>query len=410
MSSTKPFSISKQLVWQAYQAVRKNKGAGGIDGQSLEDFDKNRDRNLYKIWNRMSSGTYFPPKIRNVSIPKKDGGIRVLGIPTVSDRIAQTVVKMRFEPILEPLFYCDSCGYRPEKSALDAIKTTRKRCWRKDWVLEFDIKGMFDNIDHDLMMKAVKHHSQDKWVTLYIQRWLDVLVTENGERKGTPQGGVVSPLLANLFMHYAFDHWISKNYPRAWWCRYADDGLVHCNTLAEAKEILKSLKVRFNHCGLDIHPTKTRIVYCKDADRKGTYEHFSFDFLGFTFRARGAKNRYGHMFTSFLPAISKSALKAISTKLRRTDLRCRVDLGLEGLAYLLNPFLRGWRNYYGAFYPSALYPLWRRVNNLLIKWAMNKYRKLKRRRTRACRFIESLSLKRKNLFVHWQAGTRGSFA
>jgi RNA-directed DNA polymerase len=231
----KPFDIDKWLIVEAYKRVKKNAGAAGIDPQSLEDFDRDRRDNLYKIWNRMSSGSYMPPQVRAVPIPRKSGGERVLGIPTVSDRIAQMVVKLQFEPEVEPCFLPDSYGYRPRKSAIQAIGLTQKRCWRYPWVLEFDIRGLFDNIPHELLLKAVDKHATNPWVKLYIRRWPTApLMSSEGraiERtKGTPQGGVVSPVLANLFLHYTFDRWLSQHFPTIEWCRYADDGLLHCST------------------------------------------------------------------------------------------------------------------------------------------------------------------------------------
>jgi len=296
---------------EAYRRIKQNAGSAGIDEQSIQDFERNLKDNLYKIWNRLSSGSYFPPAVKAVSIPKKSGGVRILGIPTVSDRIAQMVVKMALEPKIEPYFHCDSYGYRPNKSAHQAIEVTRKRCWEFDWVLEFDIKGLFDNISHELLLKALTKHTDCKWVILYITRWLKApLQNEDGtlvERlKGTPQGGVISPLLANLFLHYVFDKWMEKNHPETKWCRYADDGLIHCKTLEEAKEFKAILEQRFAECGLELHSTKTQIVYCKDANRNGDYKEIKFDFLGFTFRPRRSKaKRTGKIFINFTPAISK---------------------------------------------------------------------------------------------------------
>ena len=316
MSQAKSQPISKQLVWQAFKRVKTNKGAAGIDNESLQSFESNLQANLYKLWNRMTSGSYFPPSVLKVEIPKKDGGIRVLGIPTVADRIAQMVVKIQLEPQLEPIFHRDSYGYRPGRSAHDALAIARKRCWRRDWVIDLDIKGFFDNLDHELMMKAVNHHTKDKWVRLYIKRWLEApMETASGERssreKGTPQGGVISPLLANLFMHYAFDHWLERMYPDIQFERYADDALIHCRSQYEAETLLEALKARLADCHLELHPVKTKIVYCKDDDRRGEYEKTSFDFLGYGFRPRRAKNRYGKFFISFLPAISRSSAQHI---------------------------------------------------------------------------------------------------
>lgn len=415
MSKTKSFIISKHLVMDAFKLVKANRGGAGVDKQSIDEFERNLKDNLYKIWNRMSSGSYMPPEVKAVEIPKKSGGVRVLGIPTVADRVAQMVVKLILEPKLEPIFLNDSYGYRPNKSALDAVGVTRQRCWKQDWVLEFDIKGLFDNIDHKLLMKAVEIHTDIQWVKLYIQRWLKAPMNINGKSisrtKGTPQGGVISPLLANLFLHYTFDVWMKRNHPYLQWCRYADDGLVHCNSEVQAKYILKELTDRFKECKLELHPTKTKIAYCKDGARKGTYENTSFDFLGYTFRARLVKNtKRNSMFINFTPAVSKSALKAMRTKTRKSNFRNQSNLTLQDIARLYNPVLRGWLQYYGKFYPSALYPMLRHFNQTLVAWARRKYKKLARHKTRASKFIEEISKTQPNLFPHWKRGMIGGFA
>src|SRR6202041_4191305 len=277
-------------VYEAYKAVKSKAGAAGVDRQTIEQFDSNLRSNLYKIWNRMSSGSYFPPPVRAVSIPKKTGGQRILGVPTVADRVAQMVVKQLIEPDLDPIFLADSYGYRPRKSALDAIGVTRKRCWKYDWVLEFDISGLFDNLPRDLLLKAVRKHVKCKWALLYIERWLTAPMEKEGtliERtRGTPQGGVISPVLSNLFLHYAFDLWMARTHPDLPWCRYADDGLVHCRSELEAETIKVNLQARLAEGRLERHPTKTKIVYCKDGNRKGKYPNIQFDFLGYGFRPR----------------------------------------------------------------------------------------------------------------------------
>lgn len=387
-----------------------------MDQQSLADFEKNLKDNLYKIWNRLSSGSYFPPPVKAVAIPKKTGGERILGIPTIGDRIAQTVVTLCFEPSVEPYFLSDSYGYRPNKSALDAIGTTRKRCWDYDWVLEFDIRGLFDNISHELLMKAVKKHTECKWVILYIERWLKApLQLKDGtlvqRDRGTPQGGCVSPVLSNLFMHYVFDMWMKQNHPDKPWCRYADDGLVHLRTEGEAQEMLLALKERFEDCDLELHPVKTRIVYCKDGRRKKNNPNKSFDFLGYTFRARACKNtKRNSMFVNFTPAVSKTALKAMRTKTRRDNLRNRTDLSLKEIAKWYNPILQGWLSYYGRYSRSWLYPVWRHFNKTLVAWAMRKYRHFRRRKTRASLFLEKIMKQQPYLFVHWRNGMKGAFA
>jgi len=416
LSATKAFVISKQLVVEAFKAVKANAGAAGVDRQSIEDFEKDLKDNLYKIWNRMSSGSYFPPPVKAVAIPKKNGGQRILGVPTVADRVAQMVVKMTFEPAVESIFLADSYGYRPGKSALDAVGVTRERCWRYGWVLEFDIKGLFDNIDHELLLRAVRKHTECKWVILYVERWLKApLQLADGtlvERtRGTPQGGVVSPVLANLFLHYAFDLWMGRTFRNAPWCRYADDGLVHCRTEHEAQTIRAALAIRFGECGLEMHPDKTKIVYCKDGSRNGQYPNTKFDFLGYTFRARLVKNRKRNsMFVNFTPAVSSKAVTTMRQTTRSWNFRNRSDLSLHEIARMYNPVLRGWLSYYGQFSASAMYPVLRHFNKTLVAWAMRKFRRLKGHKTRASLFMEGIAKRQPQLFAHWQRGMKGAFA
>ena len=408
MHKTKPFVISKNIVYDAFLRVKANKGSAGIDGQSIEEFEENLKDNLYKVWNRMSSGSYFPPAVKAVEIPKKDGGIRTLGIPTVADRIAQMTVKMYFEPLVEPFFHEDSYGYRPMKSAIQAIEITRKRCWRYNWVLEFDIKGLFDNIDHDLLMKAVEKHTNTDWVKLYIRRWLKTpFQTKEGIKErasGTPQGGVISPVLANLFLHYTFDKWMSIYYPNNPFARYADDAVIHCKTEEEAKKLLQSLNQRMNACKLELHPIKTKVVYCKDADRKGDYENIAFDFLGYTFRPRLSKNRWGKHFVNFTPAISNKSKKSIRQRVREWKLQLKADKELEDLSYMFNSAIRGWINYYGKFYKSEMYASLRHINKALILWVRRKYKRLARHKKKAEHFLGRMAKQNPILFKHWDIG------
>ena len=416
MTAAKPFTIAKQLVFDAFKAVKANAGSAGVDKETIADFEADLKNNLYRIWNRLSSGSYFPPAVKAVAIAKKTGGERLLGVPTVADRVAQMVVKKMLEPALEPVFLQDSYGYRPGKSAHDAVAVTRRRCWRYDWVLEFDIKGLFDNIDHALLLRALEKHTACRWVRLYVGRWLTApLQRADGtlvERtKGTPQGGVISPVLANLFPHYAFDLWMTRTFPGVPWCRYADDGLVHCKTEQEARAIMAALSARLAECGLRMHPDKTQIVYCKDGSRKGKYPNVKFDFLGFSFRPRVVKNRKrDSLFVSFTPAVSAKALKSMRQTTRRLNYQNRTDLSLRDISRLHNPVLRGWIAYYGRFCPSALYPVFRHFNRTLVAWAMRKYRRLKGHKTRASLFLETIAKKQPHLFVHWQRGTVGAFA
>ena len=403
MNVAKPFAIDKWRVYEAYQAVKANAGAAGVDRQTIADFEKDLKDNLYKIWNRMSSGSYFPPPVKAVAIPKKNGGERILGVPTVADRVAQMVVKQEIEPEIEAVFLPDSYGYRPGRSALDAVGVTRERCWQYDWVLEFDIKGLFDNIDHALLHKALEKHVKSEWAMLYLKRWLTAplqladgtLVERN---RGTPQGGVVSPVMANLFLHYTFDVWMMKHYPENPWCRYADDGLVHCRSEQDAQAVKAALDARFAQCGLQMHPDKTKIVYCKDGSRKGTYPTIQFDFLGYTFRPRTVKNRRRNsLFVSFTPAVSNKAITAMRETTRKRNYRNRTDLSLADISRLHNPILRGWLEYYGRYCRSAMYPVFRHFNKTLVAWAMRKYRRLKRHKIRASRILEQLSEKQPHL-------------
>lgn len=408
MQETKPYSISKRAVITAYEKVKANKGTYGVDEQSIEDFEKKLNNNLYKIWNRMSSGSYFPKPVKAVAIPKKNGGTRILGIPTVEDRIAQMVVKLYFEPSVEPIFYEDSYGYRPNKSAIQAIEVTRTRCWRKDWVLEFDIKGLFDNIRHDYLMEMVKRHTKEEWILLYIQRWLVApFQMEDGtivpRESGTPQGGVISPVLANLFLHYVFDDFMVKEFPSIPWARYADDGIAHCVSLKQAKYLKRRLQERFATYEVELNSEKTRIVYCKDDDRKGNHEHTSFDFLGYTFRPRVAKNKYGKFFVSFLPAMGEKAKKAIRKEVRSWKIQFKTDKDLSDIANMFNSKIQGWINYYTHFYKSEIYSILRYINSKLVYWVRRKYKK-RNSRKRAEHWLGEIAKRERNLFAHWKFG------
>jgi group II intron reverse transcriptase/maturase len=405
-SPGKPFEISKRAVWQAWEKVKANRGAPGVDGVTIEAFEKDLQGNLYKIWNRLSSGSYFPPPVRAVAIAKPHGGgTRMLGVPCVADRVAQTVVAGVLEARAEPVFHPDSYGYRPKRSALDAVATCRRRCWKTDWVIDLDIQKFFDSVPWDLVVKAVRAVCDLPWVVLYVTRWLAApLVLPNGSvqprERGTPQGSAVSPVLANLFLHYAFDAWMAREFPGVAFERYVDDAVVHCVSEAQAYQVLAALGERMGEVGLVLHPGKTRIVYCRDGQRRAEYGHTAFTFLGFTFRARGARGRNGAMFLGFLPAISKDALNKLNAELRSWALHRRTGSTEAALARRINPVVRGWMNYYGAFYRSALYGLLGRINAYLLRWSRNKYRRLKgRKRAQQAwnRAVES----RPRFFAHW---------
>jgi RNA-directed DNA polymerase len=407
----KPYSISKKSVWESWKKVRANQGAAGVDAESVAEFEADVKNNLYKLWNRMSSGSYFPPPVRTVAIPKTGGGERMLGIPTVADRVAQMVAKVYLEPKLEPHFHPDSYAYRPGKSALDAVGKARERCWQYDWVLDLDIRGFFDNLDHDLLMRALRAHTDCRWILLYVERWLKAPAQrEDGmlvaREKGTPQGGVISPLLANLFLHYAFDEWMRRNYPHILFERYADDIIVHCKGKTQAKRLRDAIEQRLGECKLQLHPEKTRIVYCKDANRRGNYPNEKFDFLGYTFRPRRSKSRLGKYFVSFSPAVSDEAVKEMRREMRRWQLHLRSDKMLDDLSRMFNPVMRGWVNYYGRFYKSALYATFRGFDRVLARWAMRKYKKLRGHQRRATHWLGRIARRQPELFAHWQMGLR----
>jgi RNA-directed DNA polymerase len=406
----KSFVIPRQVVWDAWRQVAASKGAAGVDGVSVEEFGVDLKNNLYRVWNRMSSGTWFPPAVRAVEIPKPHGGgVRVLGVPTVADRVAQTVVAMMLMPRTESIFHDDAYGYRPNRSALDAVARCRQRCVRKDWVLDVDVAQFFDSVDHDLMVKAVEANTDQAWVVLYVKRWLSApLALPDGSLlardRGTPQGSAVSPVLANLFMHYAFDLWVQREFPAVQFERYADDVVIHCVTQRQARQVWVALEARMSEVGLRLHPDKTKLVYCKDDQRRGDPPDgvgTSFTFLGYQFAPRTVRTKDGRRCTTFAPAISPGALSRISGEVRRWRLHRRTRHDLASLAARINPIVRGWMQYYGRFYRSRLHPLLQRINGYLMRWASNKYRRLRfsgRRQRWWSRLLDASP----GLFAHWQ--------
>ena len=399
--------IPKQLVWDAWLKVKKNGGAAGVDGVTVGQFGERLKDNLYKLWNRMSSGSYFPGPVRAVEIPKK-GGTRILGIPNVVDRVAQTVAVLALEPEVEKVFHEDSYGYRPGRSPLDAVGMCRKRCWEKDWVVDMDVKAFFDSVPWDLALKAVARHTESAWVLLYVERWLkapmrmpDGTLTERTQ--GTPQGGPISPLLANIFLHYGFDIWMAREHPGVRFERFADDVVVHCVTERQACQVMKSIGDRFAGIGLVLHPGKTEIVYCKDSRRRLDYPVISFTFCGYEFRPRKAFNKAeGRAFTSFLPAVDPDKLSGMSRKAASWNVHRRTTLTLEDLAREVNPVLRGWLAYFTVFYPSMVIPLCRRMDRHLMRWARKKYKRLKRSDKRAREWLQGVREREPRLFAHWQ--------
>ncbi|PCJ17559.1 MAG: group II intron reverse transcriptase/maturase [Candidatus Cloacimonadota bacterium] len=408
MKKTKSFNIDKMLFVHAFKQVKQNKGACGVDGVSIKDYEDKISNNLYKLWNRSSSGSYFPPPVLQVKIPKKDGGERKLGIPTVGDRVLQTLVKNILEPDIEKIFHENSYGFRPNRSAHDAIGKTIQRCKKKDWVLDVDIKNFFDSIPHDLLMKAVRFHTDCKWIILLIERWLKAPIQlEDGsiiERtKGTPQGGVISPLLANLFLHYAFDHWMDKNHKQISFERYADDIICHLETKSQTVLFHKELSKRFSEMGLELHPIKTKIAYCKDSYRHDNYHTISFDFLGFTFKPRKCINsKTGEIYNYFCPSISLASKKKLRGVIKSWILKDRIVYDFYSLSAVLNPIIRGWINYFGKFRKSGMSDVWRYLHDRIVSWIRRKYKRHSSTYGKAYRFMITMMKAKPTLFAHWK--------
>jgi group II intron reverse transcriptase/maturase len=372
-------------------------------------FHQDLSRNLYKVYNRMASGSYFPPAVRTVLIPKKQGGMRPLGIPTVGDRIAQGVVKDYLEPILEPLFHGSSFGYRPGRSAHDALEQCQHNCIHYAWVVDVDIRGFFDNISHEWMMQMVNHHTQEKWVLLYTERWLKAGIEQTdgsiaARTKGTPQGGVISPLLANLYLHHAFDRWMRKHYATNPFERYADDIIVHCNSKEEAESLLMTIRERLQGFGLELHPEKTKLVYCKNYQRKEEHEHNSFTFLSYSFQPRDRANKFGRhtKFMVFSPAICCKAKAFIREKIRAVFNPRDTTISLENTATKLNPKVRGWLNYYSRYNKRTAGAVFEYLNTLIRRWIEEKYRL--RNKTKVLEDYRNLVKFQGGLFYHWKKG------
>jgi RNA-directed DNA polymerase len=402
----KSHDIPKQLIWAAWLKVKSNGGAAGADGVTVEQFEMRLKDNLYRLWNRMSSGSYFPGPVRAVEIPKK-GGTRVLGIPNVIDRVAQTAAVLALEPEVEKVFHDDSYGYRPGRSPVDAVRVCRQRCFKRDWVVDLDVKAFFDSVPWGLMLKAVARHTTQQWVMMYAERWLKAPMlmpdgTLTHRTKGTPQGGPISPLIANLFLHYGFDTWMAREFPGIWFERFADDVVVHCVTERQAHQVWQAIGRRFAEIGLRLHPDKTRVVYCKDDRRRLDYGQVTFTFCGYAFRPRKVYDRARKKpRTGFLPAVAPGKLTDLSRKVASWRLHRRTTWSLDDLAEEVNPVLRGWLNYFTVFYPSAVTPIGKRIDRHLMRWARRKYKRLERSEHRARAWLKGVRQRSPELFAHW---------
>lgn len=408
-NETKSIPISRAMIWSAYKHVKSNKGSSGIDDLGWEEFESDRSKYLYKLWNRMASGSYFPPPVKEVEIPKKDGKMRKLGIPTIADRIGQQVVKSYLEPRFEPLFSDNSYGYRPNKNAHQALLEVQRNCWKNDWVIDLDIKGFFDNIDHAKLMLAVRKHVSEKWACMYIERWLNMPIhkksgeLEEKQGRGTPQGGVISPLLANLFLHYAFDKWLEKLNSKVKFVRYADDAIIHCKSKRQADFILQKLHARMRECGLELHPEKTKQVYCRDYRRQEKHPNVKFDFLGFSFQPRTSKSsQTGKLFLGYGCAISSSSCNKIGEKIAELIDDSKTCKSIVGIAQKLNPAIRGWLNYYGKFRMWELHKVFRMLHSRLVRWARRKYKRYKTSICRAYSWLKRMKKQFPYLFYHWK--------
>lgn len=402
--------ITLEMVKNAYKLVRSRGKAAGIDGITLRQFQEKTEGNLYVVYNRMSSGSYFPPAVRGVSIPKRNGKMRNLGIPTVRDRVAQTVIKQLIEPRIDNRFCEESYGCRPNKSAHQALDKVRKSCWKQAWVIDMDIKDFFNTIDHELLIKAIDKHVTEKWIRMYIKRWLEApTVTTHGvteaNGKGTPQGGVLSPLLANLFMHYVFDKWMKRYYPNIQFTRYMDDIVVHCASKKQAQFILMKIRKRLNQCKLVLNEEKTCLVYCKKEARNESYPKVTFDFLGYTFKPRSTQSlRNKRKFLGFDAAISMKSQKKIVEEMRAKRRSMNNCKNLEEIAKLLNPSIRGWVNYYGYIGKSGMSKILIVINLRIVRWLKTKYKRLKASWKKSFDLYRKIKTTKPGLFAHWATG------
>jgi group II intron reverse transcriptase/maturase len=408
---TKSLPISKRMVYNSYLKVIAKDGSAGIDKQSIEQFKENLSGNLYKIWNRMTSGSYFPPPVRTVFIPKKQGGKRLLGIPTVSDRIAQGVVRDYLEPPLENIFHSSSFGYRPGRGAHNAIQQCQDNCIKYSWVIDVDIKGFFDNISHVIMLQLLQQHTQEKWIMLYAERWLKAGVEQEdgsiaARTKGTPQGGVISPLFANIYLHHGFDKWMDEMNRQNPFERYADDIVIHCSSKEEAEQLLEKLKARMQQYELELHPEKTKIVYCKNYQRNDKHDNNSFTFLSYSFQPRTIKSKFGasKRLVVFNAAISQQAKTSIRSKLREVLIARWSNQTLEWFAEKLNPKIRGWVNYYTKFNRAIGLDVFYYLNELIRQWIKHAY-KIKGKAWLYDKY-RTIQAANPELFYHWRLGIK----
>ena len=405
--------IETLQVWEAFKQVRAGGKSPGVDGITIETVERNPRKYLYPVWLRMASGSYFPKPVRQAMIPKTDGTKRALGIPTVVDRVAQMVVTKKLEKLVDKHFSACSFGYRPEISAHDAIERCRINCLRHSWAIDLDIKGFFDNIDHELMMQAVKRFTKEKYILLYVERWLKAPIQlkdgtiKVSEGRGTPQGGVISPLLANIFLHFAFDMWIGKILPKGRFERYADDIIIHCRDFKETARTLEAIKLRLKEYKLELNQSKTKIVYCNNSQKPripNVEVYRSFDFLGFTFKPRIVRVG-GIIQMGFTPSISRKSQKRISEECFKLKVHRMVHLTLDKIAEILRSKSRGWINYFGKFRRSDMHGVFRTLNYRLAMWVRNKYRRFGRKRLSfAFKWLVEVSKHFPTLFVHWEFG------
>lgn len=387
------------MVWQAYKEVSANGGSGGMDNMGWDYLAQHAKTELYKLWNRLSSGSYFPQPVKQVAIPKKDGGTRQLGIPTLLDRIAQQVVRTHLGRVLEPLFHNSSFGYRPRRNSHQAVRQAYRNTLNHDFAIDLDIKGFFDNIDHGLLMQALTHYSKDKWVLMYAERWLKAGTMQEARNfmptlSGTPQGGVISPLLANLFLHVVFDKWMEKHHPEKPFERYADDIVVHCKTEKQSLFMLNQIRERFRVCKLELHQQKTKIVNLRGKASKRYPK--GFDFLGFTIRP-GAYNHKGTI--KAMPGIfvSQKSKTGILQKFKDMVIHKR-RRPIEAIAKMVNPIARGIINYYHKFQRNDMRIVWNQLNARLLKWVKwekDLYKKA------AVKYLKTKYREAPRLFEHW---------